>query len=60
MTVGISLTPGFSGVLAVAARPNRFSGLSTDVKPLRRLTDPLPVEHTPLKQGVNEIWDQGA
>jgi hypothetical protein len=49
----ISLTPGFSPVLASQAGQNRFNGLSRASKPLKRLAR-RNTFGTRLKRGVNE------
>lgn len=53
MSSGISLTPGFSPVMADKGRQNRFNGFACAGKPLKRLTHPSP-STTRLKPGVNE------
>ncbi len=52
-SAALSLTPRFSGVGLAAWRRNRFSGLPTGPKPLKRL-EAEPARCTPLKRGVNE------
>ena len=54
MTNIISLTPNFSWVSGVAVRQNRFNGLPTGEKPLKRLNH-FACGHTRLKPGANEI-----
>jgi hypothetical protein len=49
----ISLTPGFSPVLAGLADQNRFNGFSRAGKPLKRLID-RDAFTTRLKPGINE------
>jgi hypothetical protein len=49
----ISLTPGFSPVLAGQVDRNRFNGFSRAEKPLKRLAR-QDVPTTRLKPGVNE------
>jgi hypothetical protein len=49
----ISLTPGFSPVIADGKCQNRFNGFPRAEKPLKRLDDPAAVLAR-LKPGVNE------
>jgi hypothetical protein len=53
MSNAISLTPGFSPVLAGKASQNRFNGFPRAVKPLKRLVHRNHYA-TRLKPGVNE------
>jgi hypothetical protein len=53
MSNAISLTPGFSPVLADKECQNRFNGFSRTSKPLKRLAGPNAFD-TRLKPGVNE------
>jgi hypothetical protein len=49
----ISLTPGFSPVMADKEHQNRFNGFFRADKPLKRLARP-DIFSTRLKPGVNE------
>ena len=53
MSNAISLTPGFSPVIAGVEDQNRFNGFSRGGKPLKRLIRPNAFT-TRLKPGVNE------
>ena len=54
MTNIISLTPNFSWVSDVVEGQNRFNGLPTGEKPLKRLYR-FARGHTRLKPGANDI-----
>ena len=54
MTNIISLTPNFSWVSGMAVGQNRFNGLPTDEKPLKRLNR-FARSRTRLKPGANDI-----
>jgi hypothetical protein len=51
--MNLSLTPGFSPVLAIKRTANRFNGLPVRQKPLKRFQD-AGTQFTGLKPGVNE------
>ncbi len=53
MTSSFSLTPNFSWVTVLAVLQNRFNGLFTAGKPLKRLNH-SSFSHTRLKPGANE------
>jgi hypothetical protein len=50
----LSLTPGFSPVIAAGGTQNRFNGFLRPAKPFQRLAYRAVIT-TPLKRGVNEM-----